>query len=82
VLHEADKALVGRLFVLRLASSVTRNNPNHSVRVESRGELRARRSRSSSVTATDRGRSQSSSMRVDDVLTCCPPAPLARVALY
>ena len=42
VLHEADKALVGRLFVLRLASSVTRHNSNHSVRVESRGELGAK----------------------------------------
>ena len=41
VLHEAHQALVGRLLVLRLASSVTRNNPHHSVRVESRCELRA-----------------------------------------
>ncbi len=62
---------------LRRSLATTRSIPSESRRAAS---LARSLSRCSSSIAVDRRKSHSSSILVDDVLTCCPPAPPARVA--
>src|SRR4029079_3890585 len=64
---------------LRVSPDTKRSRPAES----RRGARRARRrALSSSVTAADAAMSQTTSILVDDVLTCCPPGPLERDARY
>ena len=61
---------------LRRSLATTRTIPSESSRAASFSRIRARSS--SRHRLRELGRSQSSSIRVDDVLTCCPPGPPAR----
>ena len=75
----ARRASASSLFCrwLRDADATTRRRPSESMRDERRCLSRAR---CSSVNTRDVSIDHSSSIRVDDVLTCCPPGPPARVA--
>lgn len=62
---------------LREPSSVSRSTPASLMRLASRARMRPR---CSSERVGEEATSHSSSMRVEEVLTCCPPGPPERLA--